>query len=73
MRKKFVKLTLSLMVLAGSLAMELTPKTAVAAPSCPQYYCCDAMCTGIRPCHQFPGGACICSQICQPRELEEVE
>jgi hypothetical protein len=71
MRKKITKLTLSLLVLAGSL--ELMPKAAVAAPSCPPYYCCDAFCTGVRYCHQFAGGACLCEEACRVRELEEID
>lgn len=64
MRKKMIKLLLSVSVLAGSL-MGLTPKTADALSNCPAYYCCDPNCFGIRPCHSA-GASCICSAFCQP-------
>lgn len=66
MSKKLFKLVLSSLLLAGSI-VGMTPKVAQA---CPQYYCCDPECFGIRLCWRV-GGSCLCEEFCRPNiELE---
>lgn len=63
MSKKFMKLLVGSLILAGSFVMGTTPKQAEAS-WCPPYYCCDPQCFSIRRCYQA-GANCFCEEFCR--------
>ena len=64
MSRKIVKLTLALSMLAGSLMVGFSAKSASAASFCSSI-CCNASCTSIRRCYPA-GSSCFCRAYCEP-------